>query len=417
MSRHEEIITGLDIGSSAVRIVVGQKGSAEQPLKIIGAAEAPAEGISRGIINSIEDAVSSISACLEKAERIIGLPIEHVWVGISSSHIISEESKGVVVVSKPDGEINEDDVERAIEAARAVATPPNYEILHVIPKSFTVDGQSSIKDPIGMTGIRLEATTQIIQGLSSQIKNLTKCVYRTGLDIDDLVLSILAASEAVLNNRQKDLGVILINLGAFTTSLVIFEEGEVLHTTVLPIGSAHITSDIAIGLRISLDAAEQIKLEHGCALPEQFGKRDELDLRELSGVEEGVVSRKHIAEIIEARVDEILDKVDKELKVVGRSGSLPAGAVLIGGGAKLPGLVELAKKNLRLPASLGEIKKIPSVIDKINDLAFVSAVGLVLWGEQMSGQGGGRLSKVISRFRSVDETIGRLKKWFKIFGS
>lgn len=416
MSHRDDIIVGLDIGSSAVRIVVGQK-TGEQPLRIIGAAETPAEGISRGIINSIEDAVSSITACLEKAERMIGLPVEHVWVGISGSQIIAEESKGVVVISKPNGEIQEDDVDRAIEAAKAVATPPNYEILHIVPKSFTIDGQVGIKDPIGMTGIRLEATTQIIQGLSSQVKNLTKCLYRAGLDVDDLVLSILAASEAVLNNRQKDLGVVLINIGAFTTSLVVFEEGEVLHTTVLPIGSAHITNDIAIGLRISLDAAEQIKLEYGSAAPGQFGKHDELDLKELGGVEEGLVSRKHIAEIIEARVDEIFEKINNELKKISRAGSLPAGAVLIGGGAKLPGLVELAKKDLRLPAALGEIKRIPTVIDKINDLSFVSAVGLVLWGEQMGRPAGSRIGTIISRVPGVDATVGRLINWFKKFGS
>ena len=201
----DELITGLDIGSTAIRMVVGQKSKGEEKLKIIGAAEGPAQGISKGVVISVEDAVSSISSVMEKVERMVGQPIEHAWIGISGSHIIAQESRGVVAVSKTDGEIRAEDVERVIEAARAVATPPNYEILHVIPKSFTVDSQTGIKDPIGMTGIRLEVETQIIQGLTAQIKNLTKCVYRTGLDIDDLVLSILAASESVLTPRQKEL--------------------------------------------------------------------------------------------------------------------------------------------------------------------------------------------------------------------
>ncbi len=279
----QEIIAGLDIGSSAIRLAVGQIGGAGSQIHIIGSAQVPAEGISKGVISSIEDAVSSISACLDKAERMVGVPVQRAWVGISGSHIISQESHGVVAVARSDGEISEDDIERSIEAARTVATPPNYEILHVIPKSFTVDGQIGIKDPLGMTGVRLEVDTQIIQGLSAQIKNLTKAVYRTGVNIEDLVLSILATSEAVLTNRQKELGVAVINIGGSTTSLVIFEEGDILHTAVLPVGSDHITSDIAIGLRISIDAAEKIKLEYGTASAGSVSKREEIDIGEIEG--------------------------------------------------------------------------------------------------------------------------------------
>ncbi|MBI5766061.1 cell division protein FtsA, partial [Candidatus Falkowbacteria bacterium] len=238
----DNIITGLDVGSTAIRIVVGQKSRNDDRLHIIGAVEAPAQGISKGVVNSVEDAVSSISLALEKIERMVGQPVDHAWIGISGSHITAQESRGVVAVSKPDGEIRAEDVERAIGAARAVSIPPNYEIIHVIPKSFTVDSQVGIKDPIGMTGVRLEVETQIIQGLAAQIKNLTKCIYRTGLDIDDLVLSVLASAESVLTNRQKDLGVVVVNLGGATTSLSVFEEGDVLHTAVLPVGSEYITN-------------------------------------------------------------------------------------------------------------------------------------------------------------------------------
>jgi len=411
----EDIIAGLDIGSTAVRLVVGQRvnrGEGEK-LQIIGAVSVPAEGINRGMVNSIEDATSSVSACLEKAERLIGVPLNSVWVSINDSHIKATKSQGVVAVGKSDGEISEDDVERAIEAARAMSVPPNYEILHVIPVKFTVDSQEDIKDPIGMSGIRLEVETLIIQGLSSQIKNLTKAIYRTGFDIEDLVLSPLAAAEAVINNKQKELGAALVNIGSSTTGLAVYEEEELLHTAVLPIGSEHITSDVAIGLRCPINLAERIKLEYGSAKSDQFSKKDEIDVSELAKEEEvddeiGVVSRKYISEIIEARVEEIFEKVDEELKKIDRSGMLPAGVFLVGGGAKLADLVEVGKRKLRLPVCLGNTKNISTVIDKVNDLEFLTALGLVVWGDHLSG---GKRGKWPGG-ETIDKTVEKMKKWF-----
>ncbi|HNW09478.1 MAG TPA: cell division protein FtsA [bacterium] len=379
----DSLITGLDVGSTTIRMVVGQKSRQDEKLKIVGAIETPAQGISKGVVVSVEDAVSSISAALEKLERMVGQPIDHAWVGISGSHITAQESKGLVAVSKADGEIRPEDVERVIEAARAMATPPNYEILHVIPKSFTVDYQTGIKDPIGMTGVRLEVETQIIQGLTSQIKNLTKCIYRTGLNIDDLILSALATAESVLTGRQKELGVVVINFGGATTSIAVFEEGDVIHTAVLPVGSEYVTNDIAIGLRISIDTAEKIKIREGSCLPQNFKKHDEVRFADIGGIEDGSFSKRQVAEIVEARVEEIMEWVDKELKKVGKSGMLPAGAVITGNGAKLDGVVEVAKKSLRLPASLGYPQELISSLDKVSDLSFTTAVGLVLWGSQL----------------------------------
>ncbi len=411
----DNLITGLDIGSTAIRIVVGQKDRLENKIKIIGAAESPAQGISKGSVVSAEDAISSLSAAFEKLERMVGQPIEHAWVGINGSHIVTQESRGIVAVSKTDGEIRPEDVERVIEAAKAVATPPNYEILHIIPRSFSVDSQLGIKDPVGMTGFRLEVETQIIQGLSAQIKNLTKCIYRTGKDIDDLVLSILATAESVLTSRQKDLGVVVINLGGATTSLAVFEEGDILHTAVLPIGSEYISKDIALGLRISIDTAEKIKVREGSCLPKEFKKQDEVKYSEVGGIEEGSFNKKEVAEIIEARVDEIMEKVDKELKKIGRSGMLPAGAVLTGGGAKIDGIIEVAKSKLRLPASLGYPQELISSLDKVNDLSFSTAVGLVLWGAEMSKKGGRGLKLPLADFKSMDKAVSRIKKLFKSF--
>ncbi|MFH1837942.1 MAG: cell division protein FtsA [Candidatus Kuenenbacteria bacterium] len=409
-----EIITGIDVGSSNIRVVIGQFDINEQ-IQIIGAVENQSSGINRGVITSIEDAVSSISSVLEKAERIIGAPIEHAFVGISGSHIISQPSHGVVAIAKANGEVQEDDIERVIHAAQTVITPPNYEILHIIPQTFIIDRQTGIKDPIGMTGIRLEVDAQIIEGLSSPIKNLTKCIYQAGVDVNDLVFSILAASEAVLDKRQKELGVAVINLGGATTSFIIFEEGDLITCGVLPIGSNHITSDIAIGLRTSIDVAEKIKLAYGSALPDQFKKDEKINLNEFDENEKEAISKKYIANIIEARVEEIFKMINAEFKKINRDGKLPSGVVLTGGGAKLAGIVELAKKEFRLPASIEfSQENFLTAVDKINEPEFSTALGLVLWGSQ-ARQKHSKFSFL--NFLNPKQIISKIKKWIKSFGN
>lgn len=410
----QELIVGLDFGSSAIRIAVGQETEVEEKnnIHIIGAAEIASEGIHRGVVTSIDDAVSSISSCIERAEQIIGAPIEKAIVGVTGNHIVSQPSRGVIGISRTDGEITEDDVERAIEAARTVPIPSNHEILHVIPRSFTIDGQTGIKDPVGMTGIRLEVDTEIIQGVTTQIKNITKSIYRTGIDIEDVVFSILATSEAVITARQKEIGVLVVNIGASTTSVIVFEEGDVLHTSVLPIGSEHVTSDLAIGLRTSIDVAERVKIEAGTSLPNDVGKKEEINLRDFGGLDEEFVSRKYVADIIEARIEEIFDKVNIQLKAIGRSGLLPGGVVLTGGGSKMPGVVEVAKNRLKLPALLGYPLAITGITDKVNDLSFTTAVGLVLWGGSLRTQHRGVFGNLVSRFTSADKVVKNVKKWF-----
>ncbi len=407
MSREAPLV-GLDLGSTTVRVVVATPTETNQ-LQVLGVGEHAADGISKGAITSIEDAISSISGALEQAERMTGVPVTHAFVGINGTHISSQEVHGVVAVAKADGEIREEDVERVIEAAQTTVSPSNVEILHVIPRTFTVDNQKGIKDPIGMSGIRLEADAQVIQGLTAQVKNLTKCVYRTGVEIDDLVLGVLAASEAVLTKRQKEIGVALLNLGASTSSLIVFEEGDVLHTAIIPVGAGHITNDIAIGLRTSIDVAEKVKLDFGTALPEEVGKRDEINLADIDPKETGVVSRKHVAEIIEARVVELCSMVDKELQKVDRSGLLPSGVMLIGGGAKLPGLVDVAKREFRLPAAVGNPQNIITAIDKVHEPEYATAVGLAMWGAALQQGGGARPSK----FSTVNVVLGKIRGWMK----
>lgn len=410
MARHE-LFTGLDIGSSAIRVVVGQPNPAGEGLTILGAAEGPSEGISKGSITSIEDAVSAISSTLEKAERMTGVPVEETVVSINGPQIVSQDSHGIVAVAKADGEIKQNDIDRVLEAAQAVATPPNFDILHRVPRSFTVDNQHGVKDPIGMSAMRLEVDAQIIQVPTAQLKNLEKAIYRTNVSISDIVLSVFASSYACVTKRQKELGAALINMGASTTSLMVFEEGDVLHTKVIPVGAAHITNDIAIGLRISIDLAEKVKMEYGTALSSDVQKHDEVNLRDLGG-EDVAIPRKHIAEIIEARVEEILKMIDRELQQIDRSGLLPAGAIITGGGSKLPGLIEVAKREFRLPAAVGLPVNYSSAIEKIHDPAYTTALGLVSWATDTRGSGG-MMNAISGGMGNVGQTVDSMRRWFK----
>ncbi|MDO8490047.1 MAG: cell division protein FtsA [bacterium] len=411
----DTIITGLDIGSTSIRAVVGQMFSdgGEKKLQIIGAAEHPSEGVSRGTIASLDSAIGAITACLEKAERMTGIPVDAAWVGISGTHIVSQASKGVVAIGRVNGEISRQDVERAVEAARAIATPANYEILHVIPRGAVIDGQIAIKDPIGMTGTRLEMDTLIIQGFASEIRNFTKCIYRTGMEIDDLVFSILATADAVLSNKQKDLGTILVNIGGATTSIIVFEEGEVLHTVILPVGADHITCDIAIGLRVSIDVAEKIKRDYGSLSPlTEGGKKADVNLSDFDSLEDGTISLKYVSHIIEARVEEIFEKIHLELKKIGRDGMLPGGVVLTGGGSKLHGMVDTAKKRLKLPASIATVRNVVNPIEKVFDQSFTTAVSLCYWGLSSIQQKQKHQNFPFKMDTSFDAK-GRVKKWFK----
>ena len=407
MSRKGEIITGIDLGSSTIRIAVGQINS-EGELHIVGLGEGPSEGIGKGVVASIEDTVSSISACAEQVERMTGQPIENAYVGVSGTHIISQESRGVVAVAGANGEIKQDDVNRVLDAAQKVATPPNYEIIHILPRNFSVDKQVGIIDPIGMTGVRLEVEAQIILGLSNQVKNLDKCFHRVGIGINETVFTVLATAEAVLNKRQRELGTVVVNIGSTTTSLAVFEEGDVLSAKVLPIGARHITNDIAIGLRVPVDLAELIKIKYGTSLPEKAGRNKIINFKDLNEREEGTVSQKKLADIIEARCEEIFKMVDKELAAIDRSKKLPAGAILTGAGARLDGLAETAKKVLKIPVSLGFPQGFLSGINKAFDPSFSTAVGLVIWGNHEKSKNG------VMKKTSQGAVQG-VKKWFKNF--
>lgn len=410
-----EIYTGLDVGSNSVRVVVMQRSAANE-LTAVGASEVPSGGVNKGVVTSIDETVSAISEVFERAERMTGLPVERATVGISGSHVLIQESHGVVAVAKADGEISPADISRVLEAAQTVAVPPNYELLHVLPQFFTVDNQTNIKDPVGMVGVRLEAQAQIIMCQAAPVRNLTKCVYRTGVDIDALVFSVLATAGAILTKKQKELGVALINLGAATTSLAIYEEGDIIHTAVLPVGAGHITSDLAIGLRTAIEVAESIKLNYGHAQAKQVSRREDIDIVEAEETSAAAkplkVPRQQVAEIIEARMEEIFKMVDKEFRKVGRSGLLPSGVIITGGGAKLPGVVDLAKEVFRLPAFLGLPTELNTPIDKLKDSEFTTAIGLAQW-IPLRLVSGGYIMTDRGQFSSVGHVTNKMRGWLR----
>ncbi|MDP1884788.1 MAG: cell division protein FtsA [Candidatus Moranbacteria bacterium] len=410
-----DIIVGIDVGSSSVRTVIAQIFPEEEKPRIIGVGSANSTGVRKGVIVDLEETTRSINESVEQAERTSGVAVSQAIVSIGGNHIVSQNSKGVIAVGRADGEVTEDDVARVINAAQAISVPANTEIIHIIPKNYSLDDNKNIKDPLGMNGVRLEVDAMIVEGSTPFIKNLTKCVEQSGIAILDFVLAPLAATKAALTRRQKELGVVLVDIGGGTTSIVVFEENDLLHTAILPIGGNHITNDIAIGLRTSIDVAEKVKLEYGNALPKEISKREEIDLAEIDSHEEGIVSRYHVAEIIEARLEEILVLVNKELKSIGRERLLPGGVVLVGGTAKLPGAVDLAKDVLGLPAQTGFPVQLGGLIDKVDDPSYVTAVGLVLWGLENANtsRGGNRLPGAFSN--GVGKSIEGIKKWFGNF--
>jgi len=402
-------IVGLDIGTKKVCALVGQFIEGSQKPEIIGIGMSPSVGLRKGVVSDVEETVSSISAALEEAEKMAGVPLSDVYLGINGAHTNFLTSKGVIAVSRASGEIGEDDVARAIEAAEAVSLPPNSEVLHSIPFSYTVDDQEGITDPVGMNGVRLEAVVHIITGSTPIIKNFTKCVLRTGVDINELVFNPLAASLACLSDRQKELGCVLIDIGAGTTGLAIYEEGNLLYANVLPIGGAHVTNDIAIGLRTSVDIAEKVKLEYGFAIAKEISKHETIDLSTISDEEKDRVLRHHVAEIIEARLSEIFSMVRAELKKIGKDVLLPAGVILVGGTAKMPGIVDLAKEKLKLPCQVGFPRETKGIVEKIDDPSYACALGLMLWGFDSE------IGKEHFGFLRRGPFLEKLKKWFKSF--
>jgi len=370
------IIVGLDVGSGNIRIVVAQADNEDQ-LKIIGADVISSAGVRRGSIIDIKETAETIETLVKKIEDKSDFKIREVVLGVGGTDIKIQDVKGVVAIGRANGEVSEEDIERVLESAQNASMPVNNEIVHAIPKEYKLDDQAGIRNPLSMHGIRLEADALMVEDATSHLDNLNKSVKQIGLGVENTIVNSLAASSISLDKNQKELGVALVDIGSGTVSITIFEEGELVNTVVLPIGAGHITNDIAIGLRVPVDTAERIKLKYGSAFPGNVNKRENIDLSEIDPDEDGLVSRYYVAEIIEARVKEIFEMINAELKKMGRAGLLPAGVVLIGGGAELPNIVELAKESLGLPAKIGCPLDISGVLNEVDSPAFSTAVGLL----------------------------------------
>lgn len=398
----ERILAALDIGSAKIRTVVavvdGDGEGGDVP-NVIGVGLSPSLGMRKGHVIDVEELIHNVISSLEDAERMAGVPINHVFVGMSGAHIEAFDSRGVIAISGT--EISVDDVARVLDAAQAVSIPANRHILNIEPKSFAVDEQHGIKNAVGMTGIRLEVEAHIVTGHIQHVKNLEKCVDQAGVDIDGLVPATIAASESVLTKRQKELGVVIIDVGAGCTSLAVYEEGTILHSVSIPLGGESVTNDIAIGLRTSVDTAEKIKIEFGSVLPDEIAEREMIDLSTVSKVDTQTVSKRYMAEIMQARYHEMFTLVKQELERIGRSGMLPAGALLTGGAVKAPGVLDLARDVLGLPVQMGFPVDIGGVIEKVDDPAYATVLGTLVWGmregEQMPRIGSMQMKRVLTQ--------------------
>lgn len=415
-------ITVIDVGSSAVKAVIVQLLPEEKP-RIVGVGTTTSSGMRKGVVVDLEEITHSIELAIEKAERMSGVEIRDVYVAIGGNHLKYFNTQGVIAIGKADGEVIQEDLERVIEASQAINIPHNYTLLHVVPQTFILDNQKDIKDPVGMNGVRLEMQGVVVVGFTPYINNISKCFSSLGIEINGFVVSPLAAAKSVLNKRQKELGVALIDIGGETTSVAVYEERELLHLAVIPVGSSHITNDIAIGLRTSIDVAEKVKIEYGTALLGEVDEKEQINLSEMDKEEEGAVSRKHVAEIIEARLEEIFFMIEKELKKINKSALLPAGAVIVGGGARMQGTVDLAKETLRLPAQIGFPVELSGLIDKVDNPSFAVSVGMILWileegtedFSSFSGSGGKSVRLRITNHLLSGEIVDNVKKWFGKF--
>lgn len=411
----EHIVVGIDIGTHYVYTVVGVA-NPDVPLpQIIGMGRSRAYGIRRGMIIDMDDATAAIRKSVKEAEQAAGVSISSAYVSIGGNHIVSMPSRGVVAVSRADGEISDDDVVRVVTAAKTVALPANREILHAIPNEFIIDGEGGHRDVVGMSGLRLEANTLIVGGSSGHLRNLARCVNDCGVEIEGFVLSALAASHAVLSKRQKELGVLCLDIGGGTTDMAVFEEGNLIHTNVVPLGGDSITSDLAIGLRTTIETAERVKREYGMALISEVNKRDLIELAKFDPKERETVARRDVVEIMEARLGEILDLVNKDLRRIGKEALLPGGVVLVGGSAKTPHLVELTKAKLRLPAQVGFPRDVEGIVGSVDDPSFAAALGLVFWGLEQNGGGFAMRGVSMPRLADFSDSIGKLRKWTRAF--
>jgi cell division protein FtsA len=385
----ERSVVGIDIGTQQVLVLVGEIGE-QGEVRIVGVGRVPARGIKKGVVVNVAQATDAISEAVDLAEQSSGYQIERAYVSVTGAHTSSRNSTGVVGVSRRDHGIGPDDVDRVLEAAGAIILPQNQELIHILPRTYTVDGQVGVRDPLGMHGFRLEVEAHVVMGSSTALQNLRKCVQAAGIQISELVLSSLASGNSILTENEKDMGVVLVDIGEGTTDIAIFIEGAVWHTKSLALGGEYITNDIAIGLRLPSLAAEQVKLSHGYAVANQVAEDERFTVSPYGEGSPVPIPRWKLAEIIQARSEEILETVQQEIKRSSYDELLPAGLVLCGGTAQMPGMRDLARAIFELPVQIGIPRGITGLTDKVSGPDAAVAVGLVKWTPTLEEGGGWR---------------------------
>jgi cell division protein FtsA len=399
-----EIVVGLDVGTTKICAVVGEV--SENDINIIGIGTHPSIGLRKGVVVNIESTVESIQKAIEEAELMAGCEISSVYAGIAGGHITGFNSRGIIAIKGP--EVTENDVERVIDAARAVAIPMDREVIHVLPQEYIVDDQSGIQNPVGMAGVRLEAKIHIVTGAVTSAHNIVKCANRAGLDVCNIVLESLASGEAVLTGEERELGVALLDLGGGTSDLAIFSKNNIKHTFVLALGGNNLTNDIAIGLRSPLSEAEKIKTKYGCCVAQNINNEETIEVPGMGGREPQKLPRQILGEILEPRMEEIFSLIKREIYKAEMEQAILSGMVLTGGSALLEGATEIAESVFSLPTRLGKPRGITGLVDVVNNPMYATGVGLVLFGAK---------DKSSKKFRIRDTNIfnrvmTQMKKWF-----
>ena len=405
MSKKSErnMIVALDIGTSKVVAIVGQINSSNE-IEIIGIGSHPSRGLKRGVVVNIESTVQSIQRAVEEAELMAGCQIHSAYAGIAGSHIRSLNSHGIVAIK--DKEVTHGDVERVIDAARAVAIPADQKILHVLPQEYIIDSQEGIREPVGMSGVRLEAKVHLVTGAVSAAQNIIKCVRRCGLEVDDIILEQLASSYAVLSEDEKELGVCLVDIGGGTTDIAVFSEGAIRHTAVIPIAGDQVTNDIAVTMRTPTQHAEEIKIKYACALTQLANADETIEVPSVGDRPARKLARQTLAEVVEPRYEELFTLVQAELRRSGFEDICAAGIVLTGGTSKMEGALELAEEIFHMPVRLGIPQGIAGLVDVVKNPIYATGVGLLLFGMHNRGlgmadmEGKGHIGNVVQRMKS-----------------
>lgn len=406
MSRSEEIVVGLDVGTTKICAIIGEL-NAEGMVDVIGVGTAPSRGLRRGVVVNIDHTVSSIRKAVSDAELMAGCHAESVYAGISGGHIKGINSHGVIAIKNR--EVTAVEVARVIDAAKAVAIPMDREVIHILPQEFMVDAQEGIKEPVGMAGVRLEAKVHIITGAVSAAQNIVRCAHRSGLKVNDLVLQQMASSEAVLSSDEKELGVALVDIGGGTTDMAVFADGSIQYTSVISVGGDQLTNDIAVGLRTPMAEAEKIKKKYGCALGSLVDRDETIAVPGVGGRVPRVVPRSVLADITEPRIEETLGLVRRELEKSSLLQTVASGMVLTGGTVAIQGICELAEQIFDMPVRLGYPIGISGLVDVVNSPVYATGVGLVLWGARNRSID---LGASYNDGGMIDRVMGRMRQWF-----